>query len=111
MIVKYRFLERYSRNNFKDKKTIGMFYSGFCDNNYNRTNYFTIRSLKEKCVAIPIECIIMKDVYFFLNNCLLGDLHRYNFELTSVREAIISDKDEEWIPDELLEERIRNENI
>lgn len=95
MKVKYRFLECKDDEGYIH--AAGIAYIGFFNEG---TNFLTLRSMKARLLKADLDKLTIKD---------LGEPNReLPYYWGEIKEIKISEEDEEWTPDELLENQQKN---
>jgi len=95
MTIRYRILE--SIDKYGNHFIVGIAYTGFSTPANGMAVFMSDKSLKEDFLNIPLEKVSI-DVISGLST----DTHQFIF--SEISEKDIPDEDDEWNPDELLEE-------
>ncbi|GEM_PF-3548327 len=95
MKIRYRVLESVDEHN--NHFVVGIAHTGFSTPVNGMAAFMSDKSLKEDFLNIPLEKVSIDVI-----PGLLTDTHQFSF--SEISEKDISDEDDEWTPDELLEE-------
>jgi len=96
MTIRYRFLDRIDREGVRTVDSV--VFSGFFSPEFGPAHCISQKSIKEKVLDATIDNMDVSNIVEYEST-------EYRYELTSIKTIKISDSDDEWTPDDLLDGR------